>query len=130
MKKIIWLLISVLSVVMFSGCERDATVVSKNLSYDANSFKIKRRIVFINGITDAYLFEIIGYCSIHKDNNDNQLEVTCQVADGQYKKHYLGISDNVTYFVEQLHSQNVDKYHYIVIFKPSVILPDIQSSGE
>lgn len=31
-----------------------------------------------------------------------QLEVTCKTGDGEYKKHYLGISDNVTYFVEQL----------------------------
>lgn len=42
------------------------------------------------------------WCSITKDKEDAQLEVTCKTGDGEYKKHYLGISDNVTYFVEQM----------------------------
>ena len=37
-----------------------------------------------------------------------------------YKKHFLGLSDNVTYFAEQIDSKNVDKYHYRLIFKPSI----------
>ena len=61
-----------------------------------------RRVVFVNGITDKYLLSIEGLCSITKDKYDAQLEVTCKTGDGEYKKHYLGISDNVTYFVEQM----------------------------
>jgi len=86
---------------LFIGCN-DSNVVSSNISTDADNFKINRRIIFYNGITDKYIFVIEGFCSIEKDNRDNQLEVTCKVGKNSYKKHYLGISDNVTYFIEQL----------------------------
>lgn len=89
-------------------------------------FQINRRVVFYNGITDKYILSIEGFCSIKKDKADNQLEVTCKTGNDQYKKHYLGISDNVTYFVEQLEDANVSAYHYKVIFKPAVIVPDIE----
>lgn len=115
------LLLLALSVV---GCT-DAAVASKNLSKAADQFEIDRRIVFINGITDAYLLTIEGRCSIKSDNMDSQLEVTCKVAENQFKKHFLGLSDNVTYLVEQLEAAEVDTYHYRVIFKPEVIIPDI-----
>lgn len=77
----------------------------------------------MNGITDKYLLSIEGLCSITKDKEDAQLEVTCKTGDGEYKKHYLGISDNVTYFV--------GTYHYKVQFRPGELLPDIdvQVSG-
>jgi hypothetical protein len=109
---------------MFLGCS-DATVVSHNISKDADYFKIKRRIVFFNGITDTYLMEIIGYCSIYKDKEDNQLEVTCKVGDDKYKQHYFGLSDNTAYFVEQIDAKTENNYHYKVIFKPQTIVPDI-----
>lgn len=105
------------------GCSSDADTVSKNLSTAADQFEINRRIVFFNGITDTYLLTIEGRCSI-KDA-DGQLEVTCMTGQDQYKKHFLGLSDNVSYFVEQLDSANVSKYHYKVIFKPSVLVPDV-----
>lgn len=91
-----------------------------------------RRIVFVNGITDKYLLSIEGLCSITKDKEDNQLEVTCKTGDSEYKKHYLGISDNVTYFVEQMDGSNVDTFHYKVAFRPEELLPDIdlQTSGD
>ena len=91
-----------------------------------------RRIVFVNGITDKYLLSIEGLCSITKDKEDNQLEVTCKTGDSEYKKHYLGISDNVTYFVEQMGGSNVDTFHYTVAFRPGTLLPDIdlQTSGD
>jgi len=92
-------------------------------------FEINRRIVFYNGITDKYILLIEGRCSIRKDNNDNQLEVTCKTGENKYKKHFLGISDNVTYFAEQLDSAKVSKYHYRVIFKPQSIIPDIDFRG-
>lgn len=112
-------------VVGVSACS-DADVASRNLSKDADNFRVERRVVFLNGITDTYLLSIEGRCSITSDNTDSQLEVTCKVSETGYKKHYLGLSDNVTYFVEQLESTDVDAYHYKVVFKPSVIIPDIE----
>ncbi len=106
-----------------AGCTSDADVASQNLSKAADQFEIMRRIVFFNGITDTYMLELEGRCSIADDGN--QLEVTCKTADDAYKKHFLGLSDNVTYFAEQLEGADVDTYHYRVIFKPEVILPDV-----
>jgi hypothetical protein len=109
--------------IALSGCASDADVVSENISKAADQFEIARRVVFVNGITDKYLLSIEGLCNISDDGN--QLEVVCKTAGGEYKKHFLGLSDNVTYFVEQLESANVSADHYRVIFKPEVIVPDV-----
>lgn len=66
---------------------------SRNISYDSDNVKVMRRVVFVNGIMDKYLLSIEGLCSITKDNGDRQLEVTCKTGEGEFKKHYLGISD-------------------------------------
>lgn len=106
-----------------SSCDSDADVASDNLSKAADQFEINRRIIFLNSITDKYLLVIEGRCSITDEGN--QLEVTCKIADNEYKKHFLGLSNNVTYLCEQLESANVSRYHYRVIFKPEAIIPDI-----
>ena len=107
----------------FFGCS-DATVASHNLSKAADQFEIFRRVVFYNGITDTYILSVVGYCSIGDINR--QLEVTIKLPDGSYLKHFLGLSDNVTYFAEQLEPKNVSDSKYRVIFKPSVIVPNIE----
>lgn len=110
-----------------AGCSA-ADVASSNISQDSDNFRVQRRVVFINGITDQYLLEIEGLCSIKDSKDDNskgQLEVTCKVGDSQYKKHFLGLSDNVTYVVEKLEPSTEDVYHYKVVFRPETILPDI-----
>lgn len=110
-----------------SACSA-ADVASSNISQDSDNFRVHRRVVFVNGITDQYLLEIEGLCSIKDSKDDNskgQLEVTCKVGDDQYKKHFLGLSDNVTYVVEQLEPSTEDIYHYKVVFRPETILPDI-----
>lgn len=125
-------LVAVTGALMLSlGACTPAQTASYNLSNDSDNFRVMRRVVFVNGITDKYLLSIEGLCSITKDNGDAQLEVTCKTGDGEYKKHYLGISDNITYFVEQLDPASVDTYHYKVQFRPEELLPDInvQVSG-
>lgn len=108
-----------------SGCARDSERASENLSKAGDSFEIERRIVFFNGITDKYLLTVEGRCSIEPDDTGGKLDVTCKVGEDQYKKHFLGLSDNVSYFVEQTESADVSVYHYRVIFKPENIIPDI-----
>ena len=124
MKKVLLALLLVLSFV-FVGCEREASIASYNMSRDADEFKIYRRVVFYNGITDEYILSVEGFCSINVDSTDKQLELTVKTGENEYKKHYLGLSDNVTYFAEQLEPSTADPYHYKVIFKPSTIIPDI-----
>lgn len=117
--------LALVGAVLLSGCATDADVASRNLSKSAEMFEVPRRVVFFNGITDAYLLSIEGLCSIDADSVDSQLEVTCKTGDGEFKKHFLGLSDNVTYFVEQLDPSGVSDTRYRVIFKPSIIIPDI-----
>ena len=120
---VVMAIIGVYLTVMISGCNSAADVASRNLSKDAEEFKIVRRIVFVNGITDNYIMSIEGRCSV--EFLANKFEVTCKVEDGTYLKHYLGRADNVFPFVEQLQSASVSTSHYKVVFRPSVIIPDI-----
>lgn len=112
--------------VLLAGCD-DATMVSRNLSKAAENFEVDRRVIFYNGITDTYMLTVEGRCAI--EDQGHQLEVTCKVGSDQYKKHFLGLSDNVTYFAEQLHTADVSAYHYRVTFKPQVIVPDVDARG-
>jgi len=107
------------------GCTTDADVASENVSKAADQFLVLRRIVFYNGITESYMLTIEGYCSLGNYDAAGSLSVVCKVGSDEYKKHFLGLSDNVTYFVEQLDGANVSTDHYKVIWKPSVIIPDI-----
>ena len=108
---------------LLAGCSTQADVASFNISQDAGEFKILRRVVFYNGITDSYILTIEGRCQI---DHLEKLSVTCKTGENQYKKHYLGLSDNVTYFAEQLETSDVSTYRYKVLFKPEQILPDIE----
>ncbi len=111
------------------ACEDDAKVASRNLSKAANMFEINRRIIFYNGITSEYILTIEGRCSISGGRTD-QLSVTCKTGPSAFKKHFLGLSDNVTFFAEQLEAKDVSVYHYRVIFKPQTIVPDIDFRGD
>lgn len=115
------------SVLILAGCSTDADVASNNLSYAAEQFQIERRIVFFNGITDKYLLEIDGLCSVQTGDSalSGSLEVTCKVGPNEFKKHFLGLSDNVSYFVEQIDGAAVGTDRYKVIFKPQQIVPDV-----
>ena len=122
MKKLIKAIIIMTLLFGMVGC-RDADVVSHNLSKEADQFRVRRRIVFYNSIQDVYLLEMIGNCSINVDVAEEMLEVTCKIGDDKYQKHFLGLSDNVTYTVEQLEWLEVDKYKYEIVFKPDSIVP-------
>lgn len=123
MKKVLFLMIVL--VLLLAGCS-DAEIASQNISTAADNFEIDRRIVFYNGITGDYILVVEGRCSITADTLDGQLELTCKTSSTTYKKHFLGLSDNVTYFAEQLESASLDVYHYRVIFKPAAIIPDVE----
>ena len=122
MKKILMLL----AVMLLAACDvNDADVVSQNLSKDSDNFQVNRRFVFYNGITGDYVLTIEGLCTKDNTSTVTTLGVICQVGPNKYKKHMLGLSDNVTWFMEQTEPAKVSKYFYKVTFKPSVIVPDI-----
>ena len=115
------------AVLLLSACD-DAQIANQNLTKAADNFEIMRRVVFINGITDKYLLSIEGKCSIN--DQKTQLEVICKRGAGYYTKEFLGLSDNVTYMVQQMESVPVNVYHYRVTFKPQAILPNIDFRGD
>jgi hypothetical protein len=127
MKKLLTIAALVLASAFVAGCgENDSRVVSRNLATQADNFEINRRIVFVNGITDNYLMTIEGLCSKDDTSTDRKLSITCKVGPGTYKRHLLGLSDNMSYFIEQLEPVAASSYHYRVVFKPSTLLPDVQ----
>ena len=129
MNKLMMIAAPLMGLMLLAGCEDDATIASRNLRFSnlskaADMFEIEeRRVVFYNGITSEYILSIEGRCSITP--SPTKLTVTCKTGPNDFKKHFLGISDNVTYFAEQLESKDVSVYHYRVIFKPQTIVPDV-----
>lgn len=119
MKKLLW----ILPITLLSACSSPAYVASQNLSEAADRFQILRKIVFYNSITDTYIAEFEGFCSIN--DQVTQVEVTCLVGQNQYFKHFQGLSDNVTYTAIQLEPDNVSPYHSRITLRPATVIPSI-----
>ena len=125
-KKIYAVIIGVLllvSVFTLTGCERQADIVSYNLSQEADNFNVVRQVTVINCIQGDVIFQMTGRLSITADTADNQLEIIVEAKKGLYQKHFIGLSDNVTYTVEQLEVENVSNYNYVLNFNPKMWLP-------
>jgi hypothetical protein len=122
--------VAIASVMAIAACSSDANVASRNLSTAADNFEIMRRVVFYNGITGEYILSVEGLCSLGNNDSAGRLSVTCKTGRAEYKKHFLGLSDNVTFFAEQLEGVNASTYHYRVVFKPQSILPDVDFRGD
>lgn len=117
-----YVIVLTLLLLLIAGC-RDADVVSRNISKDADQFKVRRRVIFYNAITDQIMFEMVGNLSIETSANHKELAVTVKLGENEYRKHFLGLSDNVTYIVEQLDHSDVSRYQYELVFKPKSIVP-------
>lgn len=117
---------SVVLGLLLTGCDTPADVAARNIAQEADNFRINRRIVFYNGITGTYMMVIEGRCSLGNNEQARQRTVICQTGQNEYKRHFVGLSDNVTYFVEQLGSASVSTYRYQVTFNPATIIPSIE----
>ncbi len=121
MKKV-FVCMFMLSVLVFAGCS-EATMASYNVSVQADNFNVVRQLTVINCLEGDVLFQMTGKFSIVVDECENQLEVTVENDDGTYEKHFVGLSDNVTYVVEDLYASEVEKYKYTLNFNPKMWLP-------
>ena len=110
------------SVILLTGCD-EASRVRENLAQEADNFNCLRRITVIDCITGNTLFYMEGRSSIVADKGDNQLEIITEHKKGQYSKQIIGLSDNVTYIVEDLEITGTDPYHYIINFNPNMWIP-------
>lgn len=125
MKKKIKVIMLVLAMVFtLAGCGTEADRVSYNLSQQADNFNVVRQLTVINCIEGDVLFQMSGKMSITADTMDNQLEIIVEDG-GTYVKHFVGLSDNVTYVVEDLNfgANAVDKYKYTLNFNPKMWIP-------
>jgi hypothetical protein len=123
MRKILLVFALMGCLLVLTGCESEAEKVSYNLSQQADNFNVIRQLTVINCIESDVLFQMTGKMSITADTEDNQLEVIVEDEDGSYKKHYIGLSDNVTYVLEDLGENNVSKYKYTLNYNPKMWIP-------
>lgn len=121
-KKLLLITLIATLLFIFTGCT-EADRVSSNLSKEADSFNVVRQLTVINCIEGDVLFQMTGKMSIKADTTDNQLEVIVENENGLYKKHFIGLSDNVTYVVEDLDITNVSKYKYTLNYNPKMWIP-------
>lgn len=120
-----------LAAAVLTGCQSDADKAGDNLHTAIEQFEVERRIVAINGITDKAMLEIEGRCSVETAESDlaGGLEIVCKIGPDEYAKHFVGLSDNVTYVVQQIGTTDVSVYHHRVIIKPENILPEFDYEG-
>ena len=123
MKKFAKVMFLVMGFTLLVGCGNEADRVSYNLSREADNFNDIRQIRVINCLQGDVLFQMTGKMSITADVSDNQLEVVVEDENGEYKKHFIGLSDNVTYVVEDITAGDVEKYKYTLNFNPKMWLP-------
>ena len=123
MKKVfLWFVAALVACCVLAGCT-EAERASYNLSQEADNFNDVRQITVINCLQGDVLFQMTGKMSITADPADNQLEVIVEDENGEYKKHFIGLSDNVTYVVEDITAENVSEYHYTLNFNPKMWIP-------
>lgn len=123
-KKIVAAIIAISAAVGITACS-EASRVEYNLTNEADNFNVVRQLTVINCLQGDVLFQMTGKMSITADVEDNQLEIIVENEDGNYTKHFVGLSDNVTYTIEDLNlgSNDVEKYKYTLNFNPEMWIP-------
>lgn len=124
MKKNVCILMVMVTLFALTGCgDTQANRVSYNLSQEADNFNNVRQVTVINCLQGDVLFQMTGKISITADTADKQLEIIVEDENGDYRKHFIGLSDNVTYVVEDITSGDVSNYKYTLNFNPKMWLP-------
>lgn len=116
MKKVLTIIV-VVAALLLGGC-RQSEKVSYNVSKEADSFNVVRRVAVINTISGKPLFEAIGRISIESEKK-NKLVIIVEVAKDKYKKHIIGLNSATTmYVVEDINGSGVSKYTYTMNYNP------------
>jgi hypothetical protein len=112
-----------------AACDNDADVANKNLSTDADNFKVYRRVVFYNAILNKYVMIIEGWCSVDFSDPNKQSTI-CRVGGTEDKplvmRNGMSKSDNVFCFYTQLQPNGVSANHYKIVLKPEAVIPDFE----
>lgn len=115
-------LLTLASTLLLTACS-EADRVSSNLSMEADNFNTVRKVTVINAIKNDVMFEMSGRMSIKADTADNQLEIVVEDDDKNYQKHIIGLSDNVSYIVQDVTTKDVNRYRYTINFNPNMWIP-------
>ena len=76
----------------------------------------------INSRTDKVEFEVIGAFSLEAESS-KKINIVCEMEDGTYKKHIIGLNENTMYVIEDIGGAEVNKYKYEVNYIPESIVP-------
>ena len=128
MKALVWIVFAVCIAVLILaqfGC-RQATVVSNNISKEADAFNVTRKITVINARTDTIMLELVGTFSLHTNQANSELEVICEVGPNQYQKHFIYLNEYTMYVVEDISGADVDKYHFELNILPFLHTPQVK----
>lgn len=113
-KRIIAILLVILSVAMlFTGC-REAERVQYNMAKDADYFGTERKITVYNAISNTVIMEIEGYMSISNTEGEDELVVICKTGANTYKRNLVYLGTATLYVVEDIDGTHSDPYHYHV----------------
>jgi hypothetical protein len=113
---------------VLAGCSSQADTVSHNLSQDADSFKIHRDIVVMNGITGEALYQISGLCSLGNDDSGHKHTITCKIGKDTYVKELMWIGDQDEVLSVQSEPTHADPYAYRIIVKPQTLDFNLQTA--
>ena len=115
------LLLTLLAVLFLVGC-RESNRVSYNVSREADSFGVVRRVTVINMRSDNIVFEAVGNIAI--DTSDSEkLIVIMQTDEDTYKKHYINMTEWNMYVVEDIEGAKADQYKYEIRYIPETVIP-------
>lgn len=121
MKKVMTIILTmVLAIGILTGCDQ-ATRVSSNLSQEADSFNITRKLTAFNQRTGEIVFVAVGNFSLQKEA-DGDLAIIGEDDDGYYK-HFVYLSSEIGYTCEQLKVSNVSKYKFTINYNPNYLFP-------
>ena len=109
--------------VSMTGCVDEATVVSYNVSKEADNFNVVRRLTVINTRTDKCLLQMTGKISIEDVEDGIAVLVEVDRDKGIYQKHWVYLNENTMYTVEDLNGVGVSKYAYELEFMPQQLVP-------
>ena len=122
-KYFVMVAIVVMLMVSMTGCVDQATIVSNNVSKEADNFNVTRRLTVINTRTDKCLLQMTGKISIEDVTDGIAVLVEVDRDKGIYQKHWVYLNENTMYTVEDLNGVGVSKYAYELEFMPQELVP-------
>lgn len=103
-----------------------ATTVNK-LEMKEGNFKTLRRVTFYNVRLGETVFSVEGYIHVQIDE-DGDVELVVKTGQEEYLRHYLGKSQDMIYFSEQLKPVEVMDYnHYKIVWNPNKWIPQFDT---